>query len=149
MLIRKPLPIWISVSLFAVSVATAPQAVRMLRRPAEPPRTLAELVALLSHRTPPLYTVRQFENSPENGMWVCVRPRSREEFPCLIRAPEYAHRWEGLVFVERNVNSFSIPDDFIRDKWGVYGTRVGPFVLFGDPEVLQRIRPAIEEGSRN
>ncbi|HTU89425.1 MAG TPA: hypothetical protein VMF69_04950 [Gemmataceae bacterium] len=36
-----------------------------------------------------------------------------------------------------------ITDDFIREAWGEYGMRIGTFVFFGDPDLLQRLREVI------
>ena len=145
MLLRKPLPLWTAVSLFAVSVATISLSSRLWRQSADSPRTMTELRARLSQCTPPLAVVPQFPDRTESSMWVCTSPQSREQLSRLYRDPGRAKRgqWQGIVFCERMGEEGGIPDDFIRDNWGEFGTRIGPFVLFGDPVVLQRIREVI------
>lgn len=121
MLLRKPLSLWICVSVFVVSATLIPLVNRLRCRPTDPPRTLAELKVRLSQCTPPLSTVWYFENDPENGMWVCARPRSRAELPTLLRLPETirkpqrANHWKGLVFCDRVGAAASIPEEFIRE----------------------------------
>jgi hypothetical protein len=91
---------------------------------------------------PSLHVVQQFPGRPECPMWVCARPQSREQIWGLIRAAERGHQWHGVVYCERMGPSWVVEaeDEFIRNNWGCYGMRVGPFVLFGDPDLLQRIR---------
>ena len=76
---RRPLPRWIFVMAFAVCVAAVPLAHRLLHRYADPPRTLAELVELLRQFDPPLYVVPMTDSSPEEGFYLCERPRPREQ----------------------------------------------------------------------
>jgi hypothetical protein len=144
MLFRKSIPTWIGVCVFVVSIAMMPLARRWWHPPLDKPRTLVELGASLSRCKPPLHVVWQFEDRPESGMWVCARPRSREQLRRLGRYRECADRWEGIVFCERVANQSPIPESFIRDNWGDYGLHVGPFVLFGDPDLLRRIAKVIE-----
>jgi hypothetical protein len=145
MLLRKPLPLWIGVSLFAVSVAAIPLANRLLRQSDESPRTLTELRARLSRCTPPLIVVPQFPDRTESSMWVCTRPQSREQLWGQIRNPDWVKtgKWQGVVFCEQRGTKSSITDEFIHDNWGEYGMRIGRFVFFDDPDLLQRIRDAL------
>ena len=144
MLLRKPLPLWIPVSLFAVAVTMTPLASQWLRRPDSSLCTLAEFTARLSRSTPPLYVVPQLPDRPESSMWVCDRPQSREQLRGLVRHPDRVKtgHWRGIVFCERAGELSRIPDDFMHD-WGECSMCIGPFVLFGDPDLLQRIRAVI------
>jgi hypothetical protein len=56
-----------------------------------------------------------------------------------------AGQWRGIVFCQQDGEQCWILADFIRDNWGEYGMRIGPFVFFGDPELLQRIRKEIHD----
>ena len=147
MLIRKPLPLWISVSLFVGAATMIPLTGQVRRRPVSSPDTQTELAARLAQSTPPLHIVRMYPDRPEGPMWVCDRPQSLENLRGLIRDPKrvQAGRWQGVVFCQRMGEKTVILDDFIRDNWGECGMRVGPLVLFGDPELLQRIRAEIGE----
>jgi hypothetical protein len=145
MLLRKPLPLWINVSLFAGAIAMIPLAGLWGRRPVSTPRTLSEFTERLSRSMPSLHVVHQFPGRPECPVWVCTRPQSREQVWGLIRAAECGQQWQGIVFCERMGPTWVVEaeDEFIRNNWGQYGVRVGPFVLFGDPDLLQRIRDVI------
>jgi hypothetical protein len=140
---QKRLSLWIWVGLFVGSVGAMPLAPWLLRRHADPPRTLTELTELLSRCTPPLYAVPQVEGNPEAGVWVCERPRPREQLMMLRRLREYADGWQGVVYCERLPTTFEIMQPLLPDLWGEFHMQVGPFLLFGDPPLLQRIRQVI------
>jgi hypothetical protein len=141
---RRPWTRWALAIAFAVCAAAVPLAHRLLHRHAEPPRTLAELAALLRQSEPPLYVVPMTDLGPEAGFYLCERPRPREELQWLWRAAEHGERWRGVVFCERGVHLGEIEESEWQ-RWGEYGLRLGPFVLFGDPALLRRIRQALPE----
>jgi len=145
MLLRKPLPLWINVSLFAGAAAMIPLAGQLRRQPVSTPATIAELSERLRRCTPRLHFVPQFPDRAELPMWVCAGPQSREQLWGLICDPERVKKgqWHGIVLCKGTTDFCQIPDEFIRDSWGEYGMRIGRFVFFGDPDLLQRIREAI------
>jgi hypothetical protein len=147
MLLRKPFPLWLGVSVFAVSVAMIPLGGQLRRGPTSQPSTMTELTVRLSQRTPSLHVVPQLPASLDSAIWVCTRPQSREQLWGLIRDSKrvQAGQWQGIVFCERMGESWviDVEDEFIRNNWGECAMRIGPFVLFGDPDLLQRIRDEV------
>jgi hypothetical protein len=145
MLRRKPLSLRMSVGLFAIAVGMIPLIGQSRRQPVSPPSTLTELAARLSQRTPPLHVVLLHQRKPEGPMWVSIGPRSPEFLQGLVCDPKRATagQWRGIVYCQRDGEKYRILDDFIHDHWGEYGMRIGPFVFFGDLELLQRIRAEI------
>lgn len=145
MLFRKPLPLWMSVSLFVIAVGMIPLIGQSRRRPISLPDTLTELAVLLSQGTSELYVVPVIENRPEAGIYICTQPHLREQLQWLHRIPEAIGpsrigRWEGVVFCEKNNEFIEIEsDDQQLQNWGEHGMRIGPLVFFGDPALLQRI----------
>jgi hypothetical protein len=139
MLFQKRFPMWIGVSLFAVSIAMVPLIYRVSSQPIPPPGTLTELTELLSQKAPELHVVPRRENGPVDGLWVSVRPLDRDQLPNLSRIHERGDRWQGIVFCEQVREGFVIPKEIIHD-WGEYGLQIGPFLFFGDPDLLRRIR---------
>jgi hypothetical protein len=132
------------VTAFALCAAAVPLAHRLLHPRADPPRTLAELAALLRQFDPPLYVVPMTDSSPEEGFYLCERPRPREQLQQLRRLPESADRWRGVVFCERGRHLGEIEESEWQ-RWGEHAMRIGPFVFFGDPALLGRIRQAIPQ----
>jgi hypothetical protein len=79
-------------------------------------------------------------------MWVCERPQSLEHLHGLCCDPNRVNEWQwrGIVFCQRDGKQGIILGDLIR-FWGKCGMRIGPFVFFGDPELLQRIRNEVPD----
>jgi hypothetical protein len=129
---------------FVLCAVAVPLAHRLLHPRAEPPRTLVQLADLLRRSEPPLYVVPMTDYGPETGFYLCEQPRSREQLQLLRRAAEQGERWRGIVFCEMNGSLGEIEENEWQ-RWGDYGLRLGPFVLFGDPALLGRIRQALPE----
>jgi hypothetical protein len=138
------LPRWFFVIAFALCAAAVPLAHRLLHRPADPPHTLTELADLLRRSDPSLYVVPITDHGPETGFYLCERLRPREQLQLLRRAPEQGVRWRGIVHCEMNRSLGEIEENE-WEHWGKHGMRIGPFVLFGDPALLGRIRQTIPE----
>jgi hypothetical protein len=67
--------------------------------------------------------------------YLTTRPRSCQELSSLPRLSPYAHRWEGVIFVEPPENNCSTLHEEESRYWCL--TRQG-FLLFGDPEMIQQ-----------
>lgn len=140
--VRQPLPLWIVVGVFALSIAVVPPIGQLLRPPVSLPRSLAESVELLSQCEPPFHAVRANDRCAEAGVYFCERPQSLAQLQLLLRAPEYAYRWRGVVFCERADGFGQIPPEHL-ESWGEHGRTIGPFVFFGDAEMLRRIESGL------
>jgi hypothetical protein len=129
---------------FVLCAVAVPLAHRLLRPHADSPRTLVELADLLRQSDPPLYLVPMADHNLEVGFYLCERPRPREQLQWLQRAAEHGDRWRGVVFCERAHHLGEIEENEWQ-RWGEHAMRIGPFVLFGDPALLGRIRQALPE----
>jgi hypothetical protein len=129
---------------FVLCAVAVPLAHRLLHRHTDPPHTLTELADLLRQSDPPLYVVPMTDHGLETVFYFCERPQPREQLQLLRRAVEQGDRWRGIVYCERNVSLGEIEMNEWQ-HWDDYGMRIGPFVLFGDPALLGRIRQAIPE----
>ena len=141
---RRPLSRWILVLAFVLCAVAVPLAHWLLHRQADSPRNLVELAELLRQSDPPLYVVPMTDYGPETGFYLCEQPRSREQLQLLRRAAEQGERWRGIVYCEMHGSLGEIEENEWQ-RWGAYGMRRGPFVLFGDPALLGRIREALSE----
>lgn len=146
---RNPLPLWIVVGIFLAAVMAVPMTCRLRSRPTLPPmdtelRTLTELAELLSQEAPDLRVVPMAKyGSLESGMYLCNDSRSWEQLASVTRSDKDAHKWQGAVFCEREGGDISsIPERDI-ETWGEHALHLKPFLLFGDPELLQRIEKII------
>jgi len=67
--------------------------------------------------------------------------RAPEEIRQLRMVVECTPEWRGVVYCERIV----IPDNRAADRatWGACSIECGPFLFFGDPELLWQIEAAL------
>jgi hypothetical protein len=143
--LRRPPPAWILVGAFLASLPALPLADRALHPAPEPPRDCGELADLVRQHRPALHIVLVNENSPEHGVYLCASPPRRDRLLRLLRAREYAGRWNGVVFCERAGEGREMRvQDF--GAWGEYALRAGPLLYFGDPRLLADLAPLVGAG---
>ena len=140
--LRRAPPSWVITGAFLVSLPVLPLTGRALRPTPEPPATPAELAAVLRESRPTLYVIPANSSGPQNGIYVCERPRSHNEVLGLVRQREYAGRWQGVVYCERIGWENEIAGDDLA-AWGEHGMRAGPLLFFGDPRLLAEIAPLV------
>jgi hypothetical protein len=141
---QRPFSPWTLALAFTLCVVVVPLSCQLLSPPAVPPRTLTELTERLHRAGLSLDMVPLTDISPEEGLFLCERPQPREQLQKLVRAAEHGERWRGVVFCEFNRRLGEI-DEAELARWGEHGMQLGPFVFFGDPALLRRIRQALPE----
>jgi hypothetical protein len=146
MLIQKPLPLWIGVSLFVGAIVTIPLISQSRHRPVAWPGTLMELTELLSHDAPELYVAAVREDCKEEGIYICTQPQPREQLRWLQRNSLGAVRWQGIVHCARIRRGGFVIEEHELQSWGEHGMRIGSLLFFGDPTLLRRIREATLDG---
>jgi hypothetical protein len=77
-----------------------------------------------------------------HGFFLSDRSRSWSSLCNVPRLPECIERWTGTVYVERRWSHEKVQPSF--KSWGSNGLIVGRLILFGDPQMLARIRDALE-----
>jgi hypothetical protein len=139
MTLKRP-PLWIVAGVLLLLVlAAVPLTCPRPGRPADPPRTLTELARWLSQDAPDLVVVPASRTGdPETGVYICNHPQSWDELVVRPRNPRAFGRWRGVVFCER-VGEKTVILEESAGAWGEHGRRLGPLLLFGDPELLRRI----------
>jgi hypothetical protein len=77
--------------------------------------------------------------------YLSTTEKTGAELYWLVKDRTEMHRWAGVVYCER----VQYPEDRegMVKLWADCGLRVGPFVFFGDPELLARIRTALRAAS--
>jgi hypothetical protein len=145
MFAQRRLCSWTLAVTFALCIAAVPLAHRLLHSHSATPRTLTELTEQLRRAGLVLYAVPMLDSFPEQGIYLCERPLPREQLQRLHRFSEQGDRWQGIVFCEFSHRLGGELADEVWRCWGEYGLQIGPFVLFGDPALLRRIRQAIPE----
>jgi hypothetical protein len=81
-------------------------------------------------------------NSPTDNAYLTTTAMTRQELDYLLKLPEGLSRWKGIVFCERNLDDLNWASRL--NLWGDYCLCAGPFVFFGDSELLEEIRQAVQ-----
>jgi hypothetical protein len=151
---RNPLPLWIVVSIFLAAVTSVPLTCGLRSRSATPLptatelRTLTELAEVLSQDAPELRVALSAKyGSLETGFYLCTDARSWEQLITSTRTDTDAAKWQGVVHCERVRNDNYISEGEIQ-TWGEHGMRIGPFLFFGHPHLLQRIDQIIRNHAK-
>jgi hypothetical protein len=145
------LPLWIVVSIFLAAVIAVPWTCGLRSRTVPPPThpelsTLTELADLLSQAAPELRMVTTAKNGNfESGIYLCKESRSREQLRLLPRTSRDVGKWQGVVYCERIGNT--LPEWEIQE-WDEHAMQIGPFLFFGDTDLLRRIDQIIRNHSK-
>jgi hypothetical protein len=76
--------------------------------------------------------------SPEEGFYVCC-PRFPGDARGLPRTSRFLDRWNGVVLIDWFRPHYYQPQDF--ESWGRHAAAAGPFLLFGDPDLIAELLP--------
>jgi hypothetical protein len=77
------------------------------------------------------------------GFYLSEQPRDRDSLLVLCCSRRFIDRWSGVVNVVCERDMEVLPND-----WGACGLRAGRLLLFGDPQLVVRIREALRECAR-
>ncbi len=112
------------------------------RTPAMQEWTVEDLVTQLHKSGLELRAVPTFEKASVNsGAFLTTTDKPWDQLNTLRINVKEVDRWHGTVFCTRAVKQDGT--GIWYELWGEGGTRVGPFVLFGDPELRARIEDAL------
>jgi hypothetical protein len=122
------------VCLLAAALAALVAVTRSGRPRGREPETVAEFLERLRAAGVEWQVVPAMNGGePENGAYLCDRPRRWEELQTLGRWPDLAPRWRGVVLVDTHS-----PARFYGN-WPENGVVVGGLALYGDREMLRQI----------
>jgi hypothetical protein len=134
---------------FLVTLLAVPLAYRAFRSVPRPPQTPAELTEALQQFRPALYIVPANGRNPQSGIYISERPLPSARIAKLLRQPQHADRWKGVVYCERYRYGSEICPPYL-DDWGDHGLHAGPLLFFGDPRLLEDLAPLVGvEGPRH
>jgi hypothetical protein len=139
--VHKALPLAVLVVVASLLVAN-----RVRRPPEEGPRLddwdVPRLVDHLSKQGLELRVVStQDGGTPRHNAYLTKTDKKWGELNLMLKVPEQAERWRGTLYVERSHNT-----DIRAAYWGDCCLVAGPFVFFGDRDLLARVRGALGEG---
>jgi hypothetical protein len=144
---RQPRAHWILSAGFVASVLLATSLGKRSASPTTPPVPLndwdvLELAVYLNRAGIRLHVVSTVQaGGVQNTAFLTTTNRTWHELNHLTKNAKLLDRWQGILYCER-VESDDIRKQ-LADQWGELGWSAGPFVFYGDPELLSRVRAVL------
>ncbi len=133
--------------LLIVLVASAALALCSRQRKSGPPTSavalddwdIPRLADYLNRKGVPLRLVATQNNGTiRHNAFLTTTDKEWDDLSRPVKDPRWIGRWRGTLYCERNPEG----DDLAR-QWGDCYLEVGPFMFFGDPELLARVRTVL------
>jgi hypothetical protein len=103
--------------------------------------TVPELVDRLRQEGLELRVVpTQQDGTTRYNAYLTTTNKEWKELNLMLKVPEQADQWRGTLYVERSHNA-----DIRVQCWGDCCLVAGPFVFFGDRDLLARVRVALDK----
>ena len=144
---RQPRAHWILSAGFVASVLLATSLGKRTASPNTPPVPLndwdvLELAVYLNRAGMRLHVVSTAEaGGVQNTAFLTTTVRSWHDLNHLTKTAKQLDRWQGILYCER-VESDDLRKQ-LADQWGDLGWSAGPFLFYGDPELLTRVRAVL------
>lgn len=130
--------LWGAALLFAVAVVSVPMVIPS-RKHSLLPGDVIELAEMIESTHPEWVIVSSHpDNLNDYGFYLCKKKQSLHDLNLLVRSPEKAELWGGVVFVEMRHDQ--ILSDELTFSWQENGLLLGKLVFFGDASFLKEIR---------
>jgi hypothetical protein len=73
----------------------------------------------------------------DQAAFLTITDQEWEDLDRLFKNPKWISQWRGTLYCKRNTAGYDL------SHWGDYSLVAGPFLFFGDPELLARVRDAL------
>jgi hypothetical protein len=104
---------------------------------------IPQLVAYLNGEGLALRLVPTQKNGAiSQAAFLTTTDKEWDELSRLAKKQEWIGRWRGTLYCKRNMGG-----EELAYQWGDYHLVVGPFLFFGDPELLARVQAALARGT--
>jgi hypothetical protein len=139
-------PSWLAGPVLAASLlAIVCLSRRESRGPADPPLDGWDIRELVAHLRTAGLALRvvptQKDEVVSHNAYLTTTDQRWEEFNRLPKSCDLIDSWRGTVYVEKGPADADQSDRM--QLWGDCCLAAGPFLFFGDPELLARIRSAL------
>jgi hypothetical protein len=103
---------------------------------------IAQLAAHLNRKGVPVRLVPVSENAPlGSAAYLTTTAKDWDDLNHLMKLPQRIPEWRGTLYCERiRENDTS----YLLGQWGDQGLKIGPFLFYGDTELLDRVRSALD-----
>jgi hypothetical protein len=143
---RLLLPVFLATALLIVSIGERKQEAAA---PSGPPDDwdLPQLIAYLNSKGLGLHAVPTMRDSSiRDNVYLTTKVQPWDAFVRLTKDPTQIDRWKGTVYCERSPLWDHEGDPLL--KASDCSLVIGPFFLFGDPELVGRVRDAFSTAGR-
>jgi hypothetical protein len=87
----------------------------------------------------------QLRSTQQNGAigqtaFLTFTDKNWRSLNALKKDSEHIHEWHGVLFCERVGERDATP---LTNQWGNHCRAVGPFLFYGDAELLRQVRDAL------
>ena len=113
---------------------------------------IPQLVAYLNDAGLGLRVVSALKNGViDQTAFLTTSSKEWDDLNHLPKDPKQIHRWQGTLYCERGRAGFLMRDDWsaLVRQWGDCCLVVGPFLFYGDRELLDRVRAALTALARS
>jgi hypothetical protein len=148
---RQPRARWILFAGFVASVLLAAALGKRTASPTTPPLPLndwgvPELADYLQRAGIRLHVVPATKDGVVGDTaFLSTTANSWPELNRLRKDANQLARWRGILYCERLEHKKM--RRVLEEQWGDYGWSAGPFLFYGDPELLARVRAVLLDAS--
>ena len=148
---RQPRARWILFAGFVASVLLAASLGKRTASPTTPPLPLndwgiPELADYLHRAGIRLHVVPATKDGVlQDTAFLTTTERSWHELNRLRKDAKQLAPWRGILYCERLEHTKM--RTVLEEQWGDYGWSAGPFLFYGDPELLARVRAVLLDAS--
>jgi hypothetical protein len=144
---RKSRVHWVVPAVLVASLLLAASLGKWSAGPRVPPLPLNDwdiptLVEHLQRTGLSLRMVATQKDGPiDSTAFLTTTEKDWRDFNHLSKNVKQIEAWRGTVYCER-ADSQAMQADLVQ-QWGDFGLSVGPFLFYGDPDLLTRVRAAL------
>jgi hypothetical protein len=143
---RRPFTLWLLTATFMAAVLLVIALAQRTREPATPTMddwSLSELVDHLNREGLELRMVPPQKNGDiGNAMFLTSTDKRWNEINALTKDPRRIGEWRKIIYCESVKGR---DPSYLMSQWGENGLVVGPFLFYGDRELLRRVRAVLRD----
>lgn len=91
-----------------------------------------------------LVSVQKY-GEPSRAAFLTTTEQKWQRLNRLVKSPHFIDRWQGTLYCERGPGGKAWTD--LSRQWGDYVLVVGPFLFYGDPQLLVQVKAVLEKRS--
>jgi hypothetical protein len=81
------------------------------------------------------------DGGESDSVFLLAKPRDFGDLNVLSKNPSRIREWDGVLYCER----IGRDPDALVEQWGANCMIVEPFILYGDPALLEQVRGALQD----